>query len=67
MENCFAFNKKRQECTCLSQKKCIGFKDCCFYKGAYQAIHEAANSPRDLTYWPKTEEIIEMIRDNQRG
>ena len=66
MENCFAFNKTLEECTCLNVKKCA-WPDCKFYKAASQARAEAANSPKKYKdYWAGTEKVIEMIDENQR-
>ena len=65
MENCFAFNKELEECTCLVNKKCAG-QECGFYKPAHQAILEAENSLSEISAYTKhIKNIINEFKNNQ--
>ena len=66
--SCFAFNKKHKVCTCLKNKKCVGFSKCVFYKDCEQAMREAKESKimhGNGKYWSEIEQVIQMIWDNQ--
>lgn len=66
--SCFAFNRRRKECTCLKDKRCEGFNICAFYKDAEQAMQEAKDSKLMFgdRYGKQIQDVIRMIWDNQK-
>lgn len=67
MENCFAYNKIKKECTCLTDSNCDGFKSCVFYKPTSIARAEIAKSKLgDGEYTHVIADVISMIDDNQK-
>lgn len=61
--DCFAYDNRTGECSCLSVKRCPG-KTCPFYKHIEQAIEEATNSLNcgyDQSIWS----AIEMMENNR--
>lgn len=63
--DCFAYDNKTGQCTCLSVKRCLG-KKCPFYKHVEKALEEAATSLEfGQGYEQNIHGAIKMMEENR--